>query len=509
MGSRSACQNYDYYLLFQMVLTKYGILLLLFFCSTTTANGTMVMNVKPSLRSESSTSLMTSTILRKVEESDGGGNLESKVHWTKLEEHDEVNDLFPKIATLSVYHIMGTCILHEHSALHRELSIMLPAIGFHDDEDEKIIVVTYLPENMDFSLTPPLQKEDLGGGGNDTTDVDNDESAANQINNQTKLQWPNRGTVVKALNIPPEGWDVSTFLGKCNSITYMQVLDFARQYAMDHPIYQPFSVVRAQNVVLLSSTPDDFVWSTLNEMSNMFGVTFHPVLEPKKVQIVLHTNNLLIPINNSRTEEISRFYTSLTTCLDQRKYARLKTMKELVISAYNYECLKDVIYLPVVSSINGSDGNATANNIKYLKVELTFPTIEYLVKQKQIDKQKTEKSKFNLEDILAACLMLAIIIVGSMSAIFIKAGCCKYKRMKNYSKLKLNRPTAIEIDANEIDDDDGIEFRTRKQRCEDFYSAGPSDLRCSTESNDDDMSPSFHDVEEIAVTTVDNPDVLF
>ncbi len=504
MGSRSVCQNYYYCLLFQMFFSKCVIFLLLF-CCPTTANGTMIMNVKTSLPLEFSTSFMTSTILRKVEESNGGGNVESKVNWTKLEDQGEVNDLFPQSATLSVYHFMGSCILHEHNALYDEISILLPAIGFHDEDGGKIVVFTYLPENMDFVLTPPLQDKDVdggGGGSNDTADVGNGRSVMNENNNETELQWPTRGTVVMALDIPSEVWDTPTFLGKCNLIAYMQVLDFARQYAMNHPIYQPFSVAQNENVIFPSSTPDDFVWSTLNEITNVFGVTFNPILEPKKVQIILHTSIPPIHIDNSTTDEVTQFYRSLTSCLSQQKFRRLKKMEFLIILALKYECLKDFMYLPVAPSNNGSDNNATANNMEYLKVALEFPKIEYLVEGKQIDRQETEKSKFNLEDFFAACLMLAIVIVGSMSAILIKAGCCKYKGMKKYSKLKLYNPTTIEMD-----DDGGVEFCSVEQRCDNLDSAGPTDLR-STESNDN-MSSSSHDVEEIAVTTVDNPDALF
>ncbi len=526
MRSTILYQNSDSYSLFQMAFTKYMmifLLLLFYYCSNYMAIGTMTMNVKAPLPLESSTPLISSTMLRKVEETTGGANttVESKmVHWEKLENQDEVINLFPQEADLSVYYFMGTCNLHERSALHRDISIMLPAIGFHDDE--KVIVVTYLPEDLVFSLTPPqLQEEDISRGvvgENDSiahaSDSEGDAAVIiNGTNHENKLQWPNRGTVVIALDAPTEVWDTSTFLGTCNSRTYTQVLDAAKQYALDNPIYQPFSVSRYEKIVVPSNTPDDFVWSIVSDMTN-FGVVFHPVLEPKKVDIILYTNRPPIRIHNSASEEISGFYTSLEACLGQRKYESVKNMADLVMRAYKFECLMNVMYLPVVHPhINGTDNEGAAaavNNssgaIEYLKIELFSPRIDHIVQKAQIYKQQTEKAKFTFEDIVAACLMLAIVIFGSISIIVSKADCWTRRSASKYSKLKWAKLASHPSTAIEVNDD-GIEFLTAKLPGDDDLGSGPYAV-VNTELNYHRIS-SYDDVEEIDATVVDNPDVLF
>ncbi len=441
---RRSCNGAWHYLLFQVAI--YYVILPLVACSA----AEVVVNVKTSSPSSSS---LGPTRLRNGE----AGGMESGVSWTKLEEDDEANSFFEQFDTLlSVYHFMGTCTLHEYGALHRELSILLPAVGFHDETSEKTIVLTYLPENMKFTLTPFVE----GRAGDDGV----------MIQNQTTptLGCQNAGIVVKALNIPQEVWDVSTFLGKCHPFTYLRVLDFSRQYAMDHPMYQPFSVLKVKKLLLPSSTPDDFVWSTLNEMTNTFGLVFRPVLPPKKVQIVLYTYAESPILSNDASEEVSHFYKSLGACLSQQSFISLKTMKDLVTKAYKYECLKDKMYLPVVPT-NSRNNNT---NTQYRKIQLMEPIIEHIIVAKHIHKQEIERQKFGRGDILAGCLVLAIVVVGTMRAVLIKTGCCccfrRHNLRKEYSQLDLNQSSP-----KEIDDGGGIEFRSVKQQRGGLHSAEP------------------------------------
>jgi hypothetical protein len=124
--------------------------------------------------------------------------------WIPLKSTQDIAaTVFGDFDTLKVYHLMGKETLFEVGGLHRPISIYLTALGFHDEASGEKVALSYLPANLTFTLTP---MSTVGQHG------------------LLQFDWKTDASVVSALDIAEEHWDVATFLGTCSSQTYRHMV---------------------------------------------------------------------------------------------------------------------------------------------------------------------------------------------------------------------------------------------------------------------------------------------
>ena len=169
---------------------------------------TTARNLARNVRREAAATLDAGSAVATVApETPGEGDLTPSrpAPWVPLLNLEDVAaNLFGDFDTLKVYHLLGSERLVEVGALRRPLGVYLSALGFHDETSGEKVALSYLPKDLTFSLTPSGSRRSSNG--------------------QVRLVWETGATVVSALDIAEEHWDIATFLGTCSSQTYRHMV---------------------------------------------------------------------------------------------------------------------------------------------------------------------------------------------------------------------------------------------------------------------------------------------
>lgn len=106
------------------------------------------------------------------------------------------------------------------------------------------------------------------------------------------VTWENEGTVYFEQSLSPERWDTADYIAPITGAVLEKILTHALEYPSFHPRYQPFEVydVSRQNVVLRSSSSEDFVWEMFDALAKMY-VDIIPILTPSKRKVRLFINS--------------------------------------------------------------------------------------------------------------------------------------------------------------------------------------------------------------------------
>ena len=105
------------------------------------------------------------------------------------------------------------------------------------------------------------------------------------------VSWENEGKVYFETVILSSQWENAVYLCPITGAVLSKILDLALDFVTGHPRYQPFEVFdfAMDEVVLRSSSSDDFVWKMLEGMAKMY-VDITPILIPPKRKLRLYVN---------------------------------------------------------------------------------------------------------------------------------------------------------------------------------------------------------------------------
>lgn len=105
------------------------------------------------------------------------------------------------------------------------------------------------------------------------------------------VSWENEGKVYFETVILSSQWENAVYLCPITGAVLSKILDLALDFVTGHPRYQPFEVFNfaTNDVVLRSSSSDDFVWKMLDGMAKMY-VDITPILIPPKRKLRLYVN---------------------------------------------------------------------------------------------------------------------------------------------------------------------------------------------------------------------------
>lgn len=95
------------------------------------------------------------------------------------------------------------------------------------------------------------------------------------------LSWENDAKIYFTTSISQEEWIDYEYMAPITGAVLGKVMDYIYDYPIQHPRYQPFTVVTKQSerIILKSSNSDDFAWNVFEKLSDFF-VNIDPILPP-------------------------------------------------------------------------------------------------------------------------------------------------------------------------------------------------------------------------------------
>ncbi|CAM9148025.1 unnamed protein product [Chrysoparadoxa australica] len=336
----------------------------------------------------------------------------------------ELKTRFEETESLRIFHLMGTDTLLEKGALNKGLDCFVTAVGFSSTENDYKIALEFQPAGMTLSLLPVI---DIGQDG------------------VHHLTW-HTDTELTYIEDITSYWESATDMGESTGAVFQGIIDYAMGWAADWPVYQPFSVYKEYpGEALISATgTDEFAWAMFERLS-VVGVQISPVVVPKKVKVVLYSDDQpeIVTVTEDTDEESTRirqevvgYYEDIGLCLSKRKFNQVTSLMDF--TEY-FDCLTDRAYLHW-------DHDDLHGNSSYYKVSLSERYADHIVAPEELPTSEgLQEGSLTFADWALSMGMIAMLVLGAAAAM-VKSGIVRYycyggcRRWRNRDYQDANSP---------------------------------------------------------------------